>query len=352
MIQIGAACRRTAVGRGLLFPLALCFFLSACAVQEPAVGTTFLMDTVFEYKFYGANGEKAAQAVIRALNDFEQRVSLYVDGSEISLLNANAGKAYAALSPDTFDLLSQCVSYSRESEGTFDVTVAPLTKLWDITGSSPHVPADEEIRDGLALVGYQDILLDAQGSRAMLAREGQSVDLGGIAKGYACGLARQVALENGVKKGYVSIGGNLMVIGKKSRTEQFLFGVRDPRGSANDYLAVVSLPDSTMATSGDYERYFEQDGKRYHHILDPATGRPAQTDLISVSVISEDGGYADYMSTYLFIKGREFAVSHLNQFDCGLILIDHEKRVYVSDSLKAQFQFSDPTGTYRYEEAK
>lgn len=316
------------------------------ADEKPVTGTFFLMDTVYEYKFYGEHAQAAGDAAMKALTDLEARVSLYVEDSEISRLNEAAGKNFVTLSPDTFALLSKCVSYGRESGGVFDVTVAPLAKLWNITGENPKIPSAEAIEKDRALVGYEDILLDEAHSAAMLRREGQAVDLGGIAKGYACDVVRKAVLETGVTSGYSSIGGNLMVVGRKPDGEDFRFGVRNPRGEANEYLAVVTLPDSTMATSGDYERYFERDGVRYHHILDPATGWPGKTDLISVSVVSPDGAYADFMSTYLFLKGKAFGLENLNAFDCGLILIDKDRNVYVSDSLRSRFTFQDPTGSF------
>lgn len=334
------------------FAAGILLLAGGCAQQAPVIGTAFVMDTILEYKLFGAGAKQAGEEIERALADFEARVSLYQKDSEISRLNDAAGSHSVALSPDVYELLSLCVRYGEESEGVFDVTVAPLALAWDITSEQPRVPSRQEIDQLLPLVNYRDIQLDEKKQSAMLTREGQMIDLGGIAKGYACTIARRAANEHGVKKGYISIGGNLMVMGKKSLTEQFLFGVRDPRGSANDFMGVISLPEETMATSGDYERYFEQDGVRYHHILDPATGFPAQSDLLSVSVISPDGAYADFMSTFLFIKGRDYALSRIDSLDCGIILIDRDFNVSVSARLKKQFSLSDPSGRYRYEGAQ
>lgn len=328
--------------------LAAAFFLRS---RPPVIGTSFIMNTVVEYKLYGSNAKKAQSAVEAALRDIENRMSLYVESSEISRLNAAAGVEAVRLSPDTFELLSRCVEYSELSDGLFDITVAPLTAEWDVTAEHPSIPTDSEISRLRGLIDYRDIRLNSEEGTAMLARVGQSVDVGGIAKGYAAEAARQTALDCGVKSGYISIGGNLMVIGEKSGGEPFKFGVRDPRGSENDFLAVVTLPDSTMATSGDYERYFEQDGVRYHHIIDPRTGKPAETDLMSVSVISPNGAYADFMSTYLFINGKDFAVKNIDRLDCELVVIDKDKNVYVSASLKGRFTPADQTGSYNFGDA-
>ena len=327
----------------LLLPVLL--LLGGCQENPPVTGIAFLMDTIVEYKLYGS--PQAGKAVEEALQAFEAKCSRYVSGSEIDLLNQAAGEKSVTVSPEIYDLLEQSRAYGEESKGVFDVTIAPAADLWNITGDSPRIPSGEELRAVLPLVGYEGIVLEKNGN-CRLAQKGQKVDLGGIGKGYACNIAREIALDNGVTHGYVSIGGNVMVIGKKSRREDFKFGIRDPRGGGNDYVAVMTLPDEIMATSGDYERYFEEDGTRYHHILDPATGAPAQTDLMSVSVVASDGAYADYMSTYLFIQGKQFALEHLNDFPCGLVLIDKEKNIYVSDGLTSQFLMADKTGTYHY----
>ena len=329
----------------------LLIMMSGCASPQPITGTAFVMDTILEYKLYGKDAQQTGRQIEQAFSDLESRVSLYRDESEISRLNEMAGKAPVAVSEDTFDLLERCKQYGEESEGTFDVTVAPLALAWGITSTSPAIPDRALVEELLSLVDYRDILLDRQNRTAMLAREGQRIDLGGIAKGYAAQMGMEIMRQNGIKQGYLSIGGNLAVIGKKTRTEDFLFGVRDPRGTANDFIATIILPRQTMATSGDYERFFEQDGKRYHHILDPATGYPANGGLFSVSVISADGAYADYLSTALFIRGRDYVLSHLDAFDCGLIVIDDEYNVYVSRSLQKQFQMSDPTGRFVYRTA-
>lgn len=319
-------------------------------------GVAFIMDTFVEYEFFGENGPQAKDAVDAALRDIENRMSMYIDDSEIAALNRNAGRAFVPLSEDTYELLERCAAYGAESDGVFDVTVAPVAQVWGITRGRVFIPDSEQIASRLALVDYRDILLDPETHSAMLRREGQAVDLGGIAKGFACGAADRIARENGVESGFISIGGNIMTIGQKPVADQagrtvrqpFRFGLRDPRGGENDYIAAVALEDTTMATSGDYERYFMKDDVRYHHILDPATGYPARTDLMSVSVVSRDGAFADFMSTWLFIKGRSFVLERLNSFDCGLIVIDQDKNVYISENLRERVVPADKSGAYTF----
>ena len=324
--------------------------LAGCGGREsPVTGTSFLMDTIVEYKLYGKNAQAARDAIEAELAGIESRMSMYLPDSEVARLNENAGRGYVPLSEDTYGLLSRCAAFGEASGGAFDVTIAPLTAEWGVTSGHPQVPSDARIDELRTLVGYRDILLDPADRSAMLRREGQAVDVGGVAKGYACDAARRVAREYGVDSGYISIGGNIMAMGAKPDGEPLKFGVRDPRGGGNDYIAVVTLSDTTMATSGDYERYFERDGVRYHHILDPATGRPADTGLMSVSVVSPDGVLADSMSTWLFIKGRDYVLENLNALSCGLVVIDRERNVYVSNDLLDRFTPADPGGSYHFE---
>lgn len=323
--------------------------LERASANRLVTGTSFVMDTVVQYSFYGKHAQAARDMVAQELSSIESRMSMHLEDSEISELNRNAGKNAVQLSEDTYELLSRSVAYAEQTSGIFDVTIAPLASAWGITSDHPQVPEQSRIDALLALVGYQDVQLDPDSASVRLAREGQAVDVGGIAKGYACDVARRIAQECGVKSGYLSIGGNIMVIGEKPDKTPFKFGIRDPRGTPNQYFGVVTIPDLTIATSGDYERFFEQGGVRYHHILDPRTGYPAQEGLMSVSVISPDGAYADFMSTWLFIMGREFVVENLNNFDCGLVAVDLENRVYVSENLKDRFFPADQTGVYQFE---
>ncbi|MDD2955896.1 MAG: FAD:protein FMN transferase, partial [Oscillospiraceae bacterium] len=183
----------------------------------------------------------------------------------------------------------------------------------------------------------RDLILDEAGPTAMLRREGQQLDLGGVAKGAAGDVAREIAEEMGIRSGYISIGGNVAVIGQRPDGRDFRFGVRDPRGDASEYIGTVSFPGKTMATSGDYERYFVEDGKTYHHIIDPRTGYPDDSGLISVSVIAKDGALADYLSTALFIGGLEAALARSADPEFDFILVDKEKNVYISDGLIGEF---------------
>ena len=310
--------------------------------------TSFVMDTIIEQQFYGDGAIQAEQEILRRLRQFEQEVSLYIPSSDIAQINALAGQGGVEVSPRTFDLIRQAKEYSEISQGTFDLTVAPLVEAWAITSATPRVPTEEELQQCVSLVAWQDVLLDEEHTAVTLARSGQAIDLGGIAKGYAAGIIHEVCQEMAVNNGFVSLGGNIIVIGPQPNGSPFLFGIRDPRGTTEDYILKIPLSTGCIATSGDYERYFEQDGQRYHHIFDPKTGKPAQSDLLSVSVVAADGAFCDFLSTALFVAGKEAALRLLDKTEFALIVVDQDKNVYVSDALRGQVEANQAATTYTF----
>lgn len=299
--------------------------------------TTFCMSTVVDQRAYGANAEEAMQKVEQALRDFEDELSLYRAQSDIAQINAAAGGQPVAVQPQTLALLQQGKELALQSENAFALTLAPLTLAWGITSETPHVPPQSEIDALLPFVNDNDILLDAKNGTVQLVKQGQAIDLGGIAKGTACNVARAIYTENGVDSALLSIGGNIYAHGAKPDGSEFRIGFRDPSKSAGVSIASFTLRDATCAVSGGYERYFEENGVRYHHILDPETGAPAESDIVSVGVVDADGTVADFYSTTLFVWGKEKALAYLSGEGTGLLL-DAENNLYVSRALQASFE--------------
>lgn len=297
--------------------------------ETPVSGVQFAMDTFVEQRWYGEQAQQTYDEVLVRIRDLENRLSLYRAESEISALNAAAGKHPVSVSQDTFALLSRAKELSAESGGLFDVTIAPLTLAWNITSGEPQLPSDEEIEAAKALVDYRDLILDETACTAMLAQEGMKVDLGGIGKGMAAQAVSGVPREYGAT-GFVSIGGNIFALGDKPNGDPVTTGVRDPRGEVNDILGAFAMDGLTMATTGDYERYFELDGVRYHHVLDPFTGYPSVTDLMSVTVISEDGVLADCLSTSIFMQGSGALERYFARDDCWVIAVTNDRQVYAT----------------------
>jgi len=314
--------------------LLLCVFAVLCGCKpkvEHATALDFRMNTWVSQEWYGALAQQTCDEIDSQLAALEKKVSIYVDDSDVSRINAAAGKEYVKVSDEVFYLIKNSLKVCEEYGGLFDISIAPLSVLWNVTSDEPTVPSEQDILDAKANVDYQKVLLDEATHSVMLSEEGMRLDLGGAAKGWAVGKMEEIVRKNNVS-GYLSVGGNMLVVGKKPGGSDFLIGVRDPRGDSSDYFASVAMDGYTMATTGDYERYFEKDGVRYHHVIDPFTGFPSDKELISVTVINKDGLLADCMSTAVFLKGREGLSDALARTDCMIIAVTEENEIYASPS--------------------
>lgn len=324
-----------------------CLSLVCCAAvpQQKETATTYAMSTLVTQTAYGENALAAMDEVERELTAFEQRLSLFGDEGDVAQINAAAGREWVEVSPETLQLLQKSVDLSLESEGAFAITIAPLTLAWGITSDTPRVPAPEEIEQLLGLVDDSKLELSADG--AYLPEAGMAIDLGGIAKGEACSVAKRIYTKNQVDSALLDIGGNVYARGEKPDGSPWVVGFRDPDGTSGGYIASFPLRDEVIAVSGGYERFFEADGTRYIHILDPRTGYPAESDIVSVGVIHEDGATADYYSTRLFVQGRDRALDFMRAGGC-VILLDNTDTLYISASLEEDFEFYEEAAK-RYE---
>ncbi len=302
-------------------------------------GQKFLMDTFVKQTTYdtSADAEQKIAEVFDMLTEFENKVSMHISGSDISKVNNGAGVTVVKVSPETYELVKRSKELSQKSGGKFDITIGPLVKAWGITTDSPCVPDAEELQALVKRVNASKITLHDKNVTVYLSDPYMSIDLGGVAKGYACDLVRKKYQELGLTDGMISIGGNIYSFGKKADGTAYTIGLRDPYGAAEDTYGNIVAPDKVIATTGGYERYFEQDGKRYIHILDPKTGYPVESDLAAVTVISEDGLLADYLSTTLFAAGKDALLANINNEKFDVIAVDTEKNVYLSDGIKDSF---------------
>lgn len=294
----------------------------------------YIMSTVMTQRVYGPKGEQAAAQVRQALMDFEAELSLYRPESDIARLNVAAGQDFVTVQSLTYRILQQAQTLSLERPDEFALTIAPLTLAWAVTSGNPRVPDQTELDALLPLVDDSRLVL--KDGAAFLQTEGQGVDLGGVAKGAACTVAKEIYDACGVKSALLNIGGNVYAHGKKVDGTLYQVGFRDPNGGESQAIAALGLCDQVMATSGGYERYFEVDGVRYSHIFDPTTGRPAQSDILSVAVISGDGLAADFYSTALFVGGMDAALAYMRDGGTAMVLSD-DGTLYVSKSLEPVF---------------
>lgn len=272
--------------------------------------TEMVMGTLCEITIVEKDQEKCEAAfatAFRMMKKIEQTMSVFDETSELSRINARAAQAIQPLSADIGFVITQSIALSRITEGAFDITTLPLSNVWrTIYGEGTDVPAAEDIERAREAVGYEYLTLsqDAEGPlRIAFENDDVAIDLGGVAKGYACDLAVQALREAGIERAMVNVGGNIYAYGKSPRNRSWMIGVKHPR-EKEKVTSMVPLIDSAIATSGDYEQYFMSGGKRYGHILDPRTGYPSEAS-ISVSVIASSAMVADALSTAFFVLGPE-----------------------------------------------
>lgn len=276
------------------------------------------------------------------MRNLEKKLNFYDENSEISLINRNSGIRFVKISEDTFNVIKNAKFCSELTNGAFDATIAPLVKKWSVNSSSPKVLSIEEVNTVKSLVDYKDILLCEDSKSVMLARKDQEIDLGGIAKGYIADKIIELYKENGIKSGIINLGGNVKVLGKKSDDLMWNIGIIKPEKHANENIAVVSVEDMSVVTSGAYERAFSYNGKMYHHIINPITGYPAETDLKSITVICKDSVHADALSTPLFIMGKYKAYEFMKSKQIsGIMVTDDDKIIITKDLLKNFKLFKD-----------
>ena len=280
--------------------LLLCLFLWGCAGDTQADQTFFAMDTVMRLQIWGADAEGSAEAVTELIRRLEKQWS--VTDMESTLGKLNRGLRIG-LRPEELELLDKARQLSERTKGCFDPMLYDVIKAWGFYGDNYRVPSEAELAQAL--------------------RE-EHWDLGGVIKGYAGQLAAELLLETGVDRAVLNLGGNIQTVGEKPDGSPWVIGIQDPNG--NGQAGVVSVyGTASIVTSGDYQRYFEKDGVKYHHIIDPKTGYPAQSGLRSVTVICRDGMTADALSTALFVKGLEQGAEFWREsddFEAVFILTD------------------------------
>ena len=274
--------------------------------------TKVLMDTLVRIEVFEENEEKGLAAIDTAFVEIERlsdMFSHYDPGSEVSKLNMGAGKPPQHVPPELFSLLQRSVYFSKMIHGSYDATVGVVTRLWDFTSEAPAIPDSEEIRNALGLIDYRGIYIDNEG-RAGLTDPGMAVDLGGGAKGYGVDRALSVLKQLGITSALVDGGGDIGLLGSKPDGKPWRIGVQHPRDMQN-MIAVIEVDSGSVATSGDYERFFFQSGQRYHHILDPRTGWPAR-ECISATILSSQTVDADILATGVFVLGPEKGMDLIN----------------------------------------
>lgn len=324
---------------------ALAITLSGCgtapapkdAAPMKAETSFFAMDTYISMTAYGEGGAKALQNAQNLITDAERRLSVTDTGSEIYRLNHRAGDT-AEVSEETAALLRFALHMADETGGALDPAIYPVLTAWGFTTDHHQIPPKDTLDALLPLVDYHQIELK---DHTVTLPKGMEIDFGAIAKGYSGQQAADLVRRAGISSAILNLGGNVQAIGEKPDGSLWRVGLQSPWG--HDYLGILSIKDLAVVTSGSYERFFVgEDGRTYHHIINPKTGYPADNGLVSVTIIGPDGGLCDALSTALFVMGPEKAAAYWrNHKDFDMILVTGNHELFITPSIQDRFQL-DP----------
>jgi len=301
----------------------------------------YAMGAVVTQNLEGRSAQETAAKILQDITAAERKsLSRTAEGSDIYRINAAAGNIRTEVGADTAARLTETLALCKASSGALDITLGAVSDAWGIGTGARRVPPAGEIAALLRQTGYGKVRVEAA---AVTHPEGQSLDMGAIGKGIACDIAKDIAAANGIDKAVVSVGGSVMLYSSSDR-ETFTVGIRNPDGTASEYMGILTLKNGFVSTSGNYEKYFELGGKRYHHILDPATGYPADSGLTSVTVFCQSGLASDALSTACFVLGYEKSLPLLEKYSAQAVFIGGDGKVCVTGGLKDLFKLTDERG--------
>lgn len=302
----------------------LCLFLSACGKKQPISQSGFYFDTVISVTLYDSSKTKELEHCFELAKLYEHAFSSKIKDSDISKINRAAGKP-VRVGEETVELIEKGLSYSRLSNGKFDLTVGKLTELWDFHADTPKLPDAAAVAKAIRTIDYRNVIIN--GTEVTLTDPNAALDLGGIAKGYIADKLKQYLLSQGITSGLINLGGNVLTIGEKEDGSAYTIGIQKPFDKSGAPTATVSVKDLSVVTSGVYERYFEQDGVRYHHILDISNGYPYQNELLGVSVICASSADGDGLSTTCFALGLEKGMELIES-------LEHTEAIFITSDQK------------------
>jgi thiamine biosynthesis lipoprotein len=328
----------------LVILIVFAFLLPGCAKKPEQVSeSAFLMGTYVKLTAYGSEKDRETlKSAILRIEKIENILSVNREDSEVIQLNKQAGIAPFGVGNDTLYVAEKALFYAKFSGGRFDPSIGPVVKLWNIGFENEHVPDIDEIKSRLNLVDYSKVEIDTENRTVYLPKTGMLLDFGGIAKGFAADEAARILREGGIKSATVNLGGNILALGEKPDGSPWKIGVQNPFEPRGDIMGTVLVKDEAVVTSGDYERFFIKDNKRYHHILDPATGMPAYSGIKGVTIVTKLAIDADALSTSVFVMGPDEGVRFIENHN-GIegIIITQDSKVYVSSGLKDRFSIID-----------
>ncbi len=313
--------------------------------------TKFYMGTIVQIKVSinpkddEMKARKDIDEAFKEIGRVENVFSTFKPYSEISKINRLKPNEGLMISDEAFWLIKKSIDYNKKTQGVFDITVKPLIDLWERAKRTKIIPKDEEIKEALTKVGSDYISLNSSDKTISFTRSGMGIDLGGVAKGYAADRAIKILRENGIKNAIVASGGDMYCLGRKSRRQTWKVGIQHPR-NRNEILLKLALEDKSINTSGDYERFFVLNNRRYSHIIDPRTGYPIGDNVVSATVIAEDSATSDILATALCILGHKglSIIKTMKGVDAILIINSNNTLIMeMSEGSKERYGISEKT---------
>ena len=314
---------------GVFFLSCWVFFLTGCAAPNSSQPESeYVLGTICSVNLFEAGKPELYSDVFGRLRELENILSANREGTDLDMVNQNAGLKPVKVRPELVEVLGKALVYAEKSGGSFDPSVGPLVKLWGIGTDRAHVPAEGEIRRALDLIDYREIEINREEGTVFLKRPGMALDLGAIAKGYAADELAKLLARKGVERAIIDLGGNIFALGEKKAAKGpayylknlmpggkggeagddgsfWRIGIQDPRENRGSYIGVLRVKNRSVVTSGTYERFFEEGGRRYHHIFSPESGFPVENGVISVTIVADESTDADALSTSAFVLGWE-----------------------------------------------
>lgn len=311
----------------VFFSLVLCLLLlQGCGVKgNEASGTGVYFDTVVDIRVCGDDADRLLKECFDICRDMEKTLSAHDEESELYRLNHRSpDQQETEVSDDLKECISKGLYYSELTDGAFDITVLPLRELWDFEAREPSVPSEADIEAALKRVDYRRV--HVKGNTVSFDDPDTKIDLGGIAKGYISAKLKEHLVREGCTSALINLGGNVSAVGKKPDGESWRVGIQKPFADRGTVYDTLEIDNECVVSSGTYERYFTENGKQYHHILDTKTGHPVETSLQQASVIGEDDTLCDALSTICVLLGKEEAENLMakQDFDVSVLFIDED----------------------------
>ena len=314
----------------------LSLLLLASCSEKTMTDSRFVLGTVCTITINGSDDEALMSSAFDLLYEIDRSISRFDENSWVYKINKRAGKEAVAVPEDIFALIKASLEMAERTDGVFNPAIGPLSSLWGFGTESARVPERSEIEAVLPLVDYRLVTLSEEDSSVFLEKEGMALDLGAVGTGWACDKLRAFLEEEGVESALLNLGGNIAVIGSYKDGEPWKIGIQRPFEDRGAYFTIVSAVDESVVVSGGYQRYIEQDGVFYHHILSSRTGYPAETDLVSAAVITGSSTLADMLSTTLFASGSGKAEEIARRFKVRAILLTEDLEVIDLDASEGE----------------